>query len=521
MSGGTEAAWPEADRQSAMAQPTPPRRRPQSAHIVMPCPFITLSGHHQARFLLAAPAPGGKPLSAADFMAGECGCNLPAATPVPDAPCHAAPGPRRRQIAHQDQVTVTGTAIGIDVGTSGVRAVLAGSGGLQLATASAPLAQAESRDPAAWWQAVEHALAALAASSDLSGLRAMAVDGTSGTVLMLDDTGQPIGPASLYNDPAPQEALRAVAAAAPAGSTARGAASPLAKLMAMQHAPGATCLAHQADWIAARLGARPGTSDENNALKTGYDAVLRSWPGWLRELGIRTTLLPHVVEPGTPIGTIDRALASRFGLPANVVIAAGTTDGCAAFLATGADGVGQAVTSLGSTLTLKQLSERPVFAPEYGVYSHRLGNRWLAGGASNSGGAALARHFSPAALASLSARIDPAVASGLDYYPLPGPGERFPVADPHLPPRETPRPPDDLRFLHGLLEGIARIEALGYRRLSELGGPKLVSVRTLGGGAGNAAWAAIRRQTLGVELIRARSEQAALGAAVLAVSAIR
>lgn len=51
----------------------------------------------------------------------------------------------------------------------------------------------------------------------------------------------------------------------------------------------------------------------------------------------------------------------------------GTTDSIAAFLASGADSVGQAVTSLGSTLAIKQLSEQPVDDSRYGVYSHRLG----------------------------------------------------------------------------------------------------------------------------------------------------
>ncbi len=87
----------------------------------------------------------------------------------------------------------------------------------------------------------------------------------------------------------------------------------------------------------------PGISDENNALKTGYAPALRCRPGWLRDLGIRLDLLAKMVEPGTSVGTIDPSLAGRSGLPANTVIAAGTTDGCAAFLATGATAVGDAV----------------------------------------------------------------------------------------------------------------------------------------------------------------------------------
>jgi sugar (pentulose or hexulose) kinase len=416
---------------------------------------------------------------------------------------------------------VTAATIGIDVGTSGVRVALVDAGGALLGIRSAQLARVDRRNPVCWWHAVESALAALQASADLSVVRCIAVDGTSGTIVLLNEAGEPMHPASLYNDPAPEAAVRAVAAAAPAGSAAHGAASPLAKLLAMQDVPGTARLAHQADWVAAQLGAPLGISDENNALKTGYDPVHRCWPHWLSDLGIREALLPEVVEPGTPIGTIDPALAIRFGLPADVVIAAGTTDGCAAFLATGVDTVGEAVTSLGSTLTVKQLSDTPIFSAKYGVYSHRLGSRWLAGGALNSGGAALARYFTPDALVALSARIDTSVESGLDYYPLPSPGERFPLSDPHLLPRDTPRPTDDVRFLHGLLEGIARIEALGYRRLADLGGPALGTVRTVGTGARNAAWTAIRRRALGVDLAMARSEDAAVGAATLARKAMR
>jgi D-ribulokinase len=43
-------------------------------------------------------------------------------------------------------------------------------------------------------------------------------------------------------------------------------------------------------------------------------------------------------------------------------------------------------------------------------------------------------------------------------------------------PRDTPRPDDDAEFLHGLLEGIAGIEAMAYRRLAELGAPGLKAV---------------------------------------------
>ena len=62
------------------------------------------------------------------------------------------------------------------------------------------------------------------------------------------------------------------------------------------------------------------------------------------------------------------------------------------------------------------------------------------GGASNTGGAVLKHYFTDKQLQELSQQIDPDKPSGLDYYPLTKPGERFPVNDPNLMPRLTPRP---------------------------------------------------------------------------------
>ena len=414
-----------------------------------------------------------------------------------------------------------GVAIGIDVGTSGVRAALVDADGAPVAWGEAKLPAEVRREPEAWCRAVAAALDALRAGADFSDVRAIAVDGTSGTVLPVDAAGVPLGPASLYNDPADPALVARVAAVAPAESAAHGATSPLAKLLAMQDVPGTAKVLHQADWIAGRLSGRFGASDENNALKTGYDPVARRWPDWLGATGARRLVLPDVREPGTVVAPITPDAATRFGLPRDARLVAGTTDGCAAFLATGATEAGEGVTSLGSTLTIKLLSDVPVFAPRFGIYSHRLLGRWLPGGASNTGGAALARHFDPAAMARLSAGIDPARDSGLDYYPLPAPGERFPIADPALPPRESPRPARDEDFLHALLEGIARVEALAYARLVELGAPPLRRVRSVGGGARNAAWTALRARILGVDLFPARSEETAVGAAALALRALR
>jgi sugar (pentulose or hexulose) kinase len=197
-------------------------------------------------------------------------------------------------------------------------------------------------------------------------------------------------------------------------------------------------------------------------------------------------------------------------------VMAGTTDSVAAAIASSIEQPGDAMTSLGSTLVLKIVSERPVASAEHGVYTHRLGQRWLAGGASNTGGAVLASFFTPPAIERLSRDLDAAPPSGLDYYPLLGPCERFPVNDPRLAPRLEPRPADDRLFLQGLLESIARIERDGYRLLESLGAPYPRSVCTTGGGAVNEAWRRIRERVLGVPVTHAPASEAAFGSAVLA-----
>lgn len=116
----------------------------------------------------------------------------------------------------------------------------------------------------------------------------------------------------------------------------------------------------------------------------------------------------------------------------------------------------------------------------------------------------------------MTPELIPDIPTGLQYYPLPGVGERFPVNDPLKQPLLTPRPDDDIVFFQAILEGIAEVEARAYALLSELGAPPLKSVRTVGGGAENKAWTRIRQQRLQVTFKPARHTQAAYGTALLA-----
>ena len=146
------------------------------------------------------------------------------------------------------------------------------------------------------------------------------------------------------------------------------------------------------------------------------------------------------------MSVISKDVAASLGLPQTITIYAGTTDSIAAFLACAPLKLGVAVTSLGTTLAVKMLSPKRIDAPEIGLYSHRLGDHWLVGGASNTGGGVLRHFFNVDQLETLSQQIDPSVESPLDYYPLLKAGERFPINDPNLAPRMAPRPACDVDF---------------------------------------------------------------------------
>ncbi len=408
--------------------------------------------------------------------------------------------------------------LGVDLGTSGARAIVIDASGQQRSEGKSALTEhgQNHRDPQVWWSAVRAAVHAALAGTDPQQIVAFAIDGTSGTMLPIDASGQPLAEALMYNDPCTDSALlERITNASPDTTAARGATSSLARVARFSNLHPAKTV-HQADWIARQFSPTDSdpiwTSDENNALKTGYDPISGTWPDWVAQI-VDPTCLPRVVAPGTAIGTIG---PNEFGLPESCKRVAGTTDGCASFLATGANQPGDGVSALGTTLTLKLLSDTPVFAPEYGIYSHKILGLWLAGGASNTGGNVLLSAFPNADLTALSTAIDPETDTGLSYYPLSKPGERFPINDPHHPPVLGPRPASDSEHLKAIFEGIAAIEALAYTRLADLGAPALRSVRTVGGGASNPIWTRIRERRLNTPMPAPLSNQAAYGTALLA-----
>lgn len=179
--------------------------------------------------------------------------------------------------------------------------------------------------------------------------------------------------------------------------------------------------------------------------------------------------------------------AASGGASSRCRVVAGTTDSVAAFVAARCTQPGDAVTSLGSSLALKLVSETRVDDSGKGVYSHRLCGNWLVGGASNLGGWVLRSNFSNDEVERLTEELDleaeqeqeeqeegkESVGSPSsyekqipDYYPgaLLGFGLSVEEATAAL----TPRPAKDVDFLRAILGSIAGV--VGLRFLSLCGG---------------------------------------------------
>lgn len=420
---------------------------------------------------------------------------------------------------------MTGWSLGIDLGTSGIRSAVVDENGAVFSTARAtyPPQSADHIDANGWWEGVMRCLTQQmetmrADGLDPTAIRRIGVDATSGTMVLTDADLVPVTRALMYNSGGFTQEAERIAALAPDPHITRGTGSALGRMMRLQSEDTdnrAVHMLHQADFIAAKLIGHGGNSDHNNALKSGFDPAIGHWPKWAADAGVRTELLPQVKPAGTALSNISPIWATHFGLSPDAMVHAGTTDSIAAFIACAPLTLGAAVTSLGTTMAIKLLSSTQIDAPDLGLYSHRLGDQWLVGGASNTGGGVLLNFFSQTEIEELSQQIDPDHPSDLDYYPLIKTGERFPINDPNLAPRVTPRPKCDIAFLHGLLESIARIEARCYQTMEKLGADKPHVIYTAGGGGANQVWTAIRKRVIGIDIQTPERTEAAIGAGLL------
>lgn len=430
--------------------------------------------------------------------------------------------------------------MGIDVGTQGVRCVVADEKGAVAAAKSVAFAKLNvataglyEQSPADWRAATEEAIRDCTlqlwnAGVSADSIRAISVDGTSGTIVPLDENDVPLTNGLMYNDPR-AKAEAAIVHAALGNHEQKlglkfGASFSLPRVMwFLKQRPEiyerTRTFAHQTDYITGMLCGEYRVSDYSNALKTGYDLIDHRWPEEIAGLGIDADKLPAIVRPGAQIGHVSAEAAQRLGLSEKTLVVGGSTDGYASALAAGAVKTGSWASIVGTTFVLKGVTEDLVIDPTGSSYSHRLpSGEWLLGGASNLGGKCLNMCADGRSFAELDMMSEALIPTGVRCYPLTGVGERFPFVDPGFEPFYIGNILEG-RLYPALMEGVAYAERYSFERMQDMGATVGQEICTTGGACRSDIWLRIRASILNRCLKVPKVVDAAMGSALVAASA--
>lgn len=421
--------------------------------------------------------------------------------------------------------------LGIDVGTQGVRCAAVDASGHVYAHAEKSFAvinaaKAEGHKeqlPEDWWCALKESLAELFRSVSPSEIRAVSLDGTSGTVVALDENYRVISPALMYNDARSKiEAEELVPIAweheKKMGYTFNSSyALPKIKWCIIRGI-NAAHFVNQADYIVGRLTGEYCVTDYSNALKMGYDLIDMSWSRYISEYGVEIKSLPNVVKNGTLIARVNSEAAAETGLREGTGIYAGTTDGIASSIAAGLSDPGDWASVLGSTLVIKGITEKIIRNDSGSIYCHRHPEGWwMPGGASNAGGVYLNDVFGKEHFEAYNSKLGTIIPSGGLCYPFSGVGERFPFYAPNMKPFNNVSG-DTLHHYAAAMEGVGYVERMIYEVLEKGGAEVSESINTVGGGCKSPEWLEIRASILGRELKVPQHADASVGAAMIAAA---
>lgn len=430
--------------------------------------------------------------------------------------------------------------LGIDLGTSGLKAVLTDAGGRIVGQAEQgyPVAHPQEgwseQDPADWIAALNAVMAELRTTCpDFADLRGIGVSGQMHGATLLDRSGAVLRPCILWNDTR-SHAEAAALDADPAFRRISGnivfpgfTAPKLVWLRA--HEPETFAQIAHVLLPAAYLNrylTGEAMGDMSDASGTGwFDLDGRSWSGALLDIsGMREDQMPGLVEGCAPAGQLRAELARDWGLRQPVIVAGGAGDNAAAACGLGlVDGATGSV-SLGSSGVVMQARDVCRPAPQTAVHSfcHALPGRWLQMGVMLAAAdnlnwlAQLTGQPAERLIAALGTELQPPGPVG--YLPYLA-GERTPHNDPHLRAGFSGIGVRSSRadLTRAVLEGVC----LGLRDSFEAlkacdAAPQ--AVYATGGGARSDYWLALLATVLNLPVLVAdgASHGAALGAARLA-----
>lgn len=413
--------------------------------------------------------------------------------------------------------------IGIDLGTSGVKAVLLDENNAVLAshteklTVSRPHPLWSEQDPQAWWQATDRVMLALAAQRSLKAVRAVGLTGQMHGAVLMGRQQEVLRPAILWNDGRSARACQQLEASVPdarkiTGNLMMPGFTAPKLLWVKEHEPAIfNQIAHvllPKDYLRWRMTG-DFASDMSDAAGTMWlDVGKRAWSDkLLAACGLTRDQMPTLFEGNEVTGQITAELSQRWSLPSELPVVAGGGDNAAGAIGAGIWQPGQAMLSLGTSGVCFAVSERFLSNPDQAVHSfcHALPDTWHL----------MSVMLSAASCLDWAARLtgQPSVAALLALAEKAQPGDKSPCFLPYLSGERTPHNnpdatgvfwgfthqhgPEDLAMAVlegvslGLAEGMAALQATGVRP---------AAVTLIGGGARSAFWRQLLADISGVTM---------------------
>ncbi len=433
--------------------------------------------------------------------------------------------------------------IGIDIGTSEVKAVLVDESQAVLGTGHAALPISRPRplwseqDPRDWWTATVAALGGLrrAQPKAYAAVRGLGLSGQMHGATLLDAGQRVLRPAILWNDGrasaqcAELERRETSSRKITGNITMPGFTAP--KLMWVeQHEPEVFRSVAQVllpkDYVRLQLTGE-AVSDMSDAAGTLWlDVAARDWSdAMLAATHLQRRHMPRLVEGSQASGTLRADVASLLGLDPAVVVAGGAGDNAASAAGLGVAAPGSAFISLGTSGVYFVANPAFLPNPEHGVHAfcHCFPNTWHQMSVMLSAASSLHWLCGVTHADSEAQLLDEAQALGAHAsVPLFLPylsGERTPHNNPYATGVFFGLTHDTTRahLARSVIEGVSFAFADGQQALLA-GGAHIESVSLVGGGSRSALWAQLLADTLGRPLDRRLGAEigAALGAARLA-----
>ncbi len=440
--------------------------------------------------------------------------------------------------------------LGIDVSTTGAKALLIDEQGAVLGTGtseyplSTPRPLWSEQDPEDWWAGTVSSIREALAEANLRGdqVTAIGLTGQMHGLVLLDDSGNVLRPAILWNDQRTAKQCDEITdrvgfdrLLALAGNPALTGFTAPKVLWVREHEPDLYAKAAQIllpkDYVRYRLTGRYATDKAGAAGTLLFDLKERNWsPEILEALEIPAEWLPETYEGPEVTGTVHQSAAEATGLTAGLPVVGGGGDQAAQAVGVGAVRSGIIALTLGTSGVVFGPVDEPMIEPQGRLHAfchavppatgsgwHLMGVMLSAAGSLRWYRDTLASGTSYDELTAMAADV-PTGAEGLFFLPYLT-GERTPHPDPlaraafvGLTLRHTLG-----HMTRAVLEGVGFGLRDNMELIQQVGLGQVAQVRISGGGSRSALWRQILSDILGSSLARVNvTEGASYGAAILA-----